>query len=134
MQWVIDTSSLASQFLPDESSKSADHFFSKLLQHDTLLVPSLCWYELCNVLVVAVKRKRLTVNQTFVIIDELQTLPLQIEPPIDQKNIIELAQDNALSAYDAAYLQLAIRSNAGLFTLDKALHKVAQRLGIKIFR
>jgi predicted nucleic acid-binding protein len=39
-----------------------------------------------------------------------------------------------LTAYDAAYLDLASRENLTLATLDKAMRKAADQSGISIFR
>lgn len=41
-----------------------------------------------------------------------------------------LAQEQVLSVYDAAYLELAIRLGAPLATRDTALRSAATRLGI----
>ena len=46
---------------------------------------------------------------------------------------LPLACDYALSAYDAAYLDLSLRHRAPLATLDGKLRKAAQRAGVQIF-
>jgi len=48
-------------------------------------------------------------------------------------NVLPLARDYGLSAYDAAYLELAIRHSVPLATLDRNLQKAAKRAGIRIF-
>jgi len=48
-------------------------------------------------------------------------------------NVLPLAREYSLSAYDAAYLELSIRHGAPLATLDGKLQKAAQKAGIKTF-
>jgi len=48
-------------------------------------------------------------------------------------NILPLAREYDLSAYDAAYLDVAVRHRALLATLDAALQKAGRAAGIKIF-
>lgn len=48
-------------------------------------------------------------------------------------HVLPLARDYGLSAYDAAYLELAIRHNSPLATIDRGLRKAARRGGIEIF-
>ena len=48
-------------------------------------------------------------------------------------SILPLARRHRLSAYDAAYLELAVRCGAPLATLDAGLKKAAIQAGIPIF-
>ena len=48
-------------------------------------------------------------------------------------NILPLAREYGLSAYDAAYLDVAVRHGAPPATLDNKLQKAAQKAGIEIF-
>jgi predicted nucleic acid-binding protein len=43
-----------------------------------------------------------------------------------------LAMEYELTAYDAAYLELAQRKGLGLATLDQRLHSAALRAGVKV--
>ena len=47
--------------------------------------------------------------------------------------IAELARTHQLSAYDASYLELAIRRNLPLASLDAALVRAAKRAGVAVF-
>lgn len=46
---------------------------------------------------------------------------------------LELARRYKLSAYDASYLELALRSDLPLATLDDDLRKAAKQAGVKVF-
>ena len=45
-------------------------------------------------------------------------------------NTLELARRYSLSAYDAAYLELALREGVALAILDVGLHNAATKAGI----
>jgi predicted nucleic acid-binding protein len=47
--------------------------------------------------------------------------------------VVPLAREHKLSAYDAAYLDLAIREGAPLATLDNGLRKAAKAAGVRIY-
>jgi predicted nucleic acid-binding protein len=49
-------------------------------------------------------------------------------------NVLPLAREYGLSAYDAAYLDVAVRQGAPLATLDNALQKAGRSAGIEIFK
>jgi predicted nucleic acid-binding protein len=46
---------------------------------------------------------------------------------------LAIAREHGLSAYDAAYLELAIRADARLATLDKALRAAARKAGVTVY-
>ena len=48
--------------------------------------------------------------------------------------ILPLAREYDLSAYDAAYLNMAVQHGEPLATLDAALQKAGRAAGIKIFK
>jgi len=48
-------------------------------------------------------------------------------------NVLPLAREYDLSAYDAAYLEVAMRRNAWLATLDERLRKAGRKSGVEIF-
>ncbi|OGL48521.1 MAG: hypothetical protein A2161_17440 [Candidatus Schekmanbacteria bacterium RBG_13_48_7] len=136
MNWVIDCSFAAALFLPDEKSNKVSSFFSGLSTEDSLWIPSLWWYELTNVLAVAERRKRLCHEDVIKIIylyDQFSILTDNIRIFSLCSHIYDLAKTNQLSAYDAAYLELAIRKDATLATLDKELLETATTSGIRTF-
>jgi predicted nucleic acid-binding protein len=47
--------------------------------------------------------------------------------------VLPLAKRNQLSAYDATYLELALRENAPLASFDEALQAAAKREGAALF-
>lgn len=122
--------------MPDENSAEVRLFFEKLKDNDTLWVPILWWYEITNVLVVATRRNRITqmdMERILSLLDQFNFKTDYWDGTSYSHEIYETAQLYILSAYDAAYLELASRKNCNLASLDKKLVEAAQKAGIKAF-
>ncbi len=130
---VVDCSFAAALFLPDTRSKQVETFFAELDEPFELWVPALWWYEFSNVLVTATRGKVISGADIIKIIRIFAALPIETDraaPGTLTRAIHGLAIEYGLSAYDAAYLELAIRLQSPLATLDRQLHKASQRCGI----
>jgi predicted nucleic acid-binding protein len=133
VDWVLDSSFALAWGLPDETSPHAQQFLEHLSKEDTLWVPALWWYEISNALVVAQRRRRLTEADRFSLLDLYGELPLHTDTHLTSETVGRLqglAHEHGLSAYDAAYLELAIRKSASLATLDRKLAAAARHVGI----
>ena len=64
----------------------------------------------------------------------LRVLHLQHDDNYDEETVMELAREYALSAYDAAYLETAMRRGDVLATLDRALAAAASAEGAAVRR
>ena len=136
MKFVIDCSFSCALFLPDENSTFVSNFFESLTKREVILVPTLWWYEIANVLVMAVRRDRINhaqVTEIIELVDEFEITTKEISSFSSVKNIYEIAQIYRLSAYDAAYLSLAITEKAALATLDENLLKAAKKIGAEVY-
>jgi predicted nucleic acid-binding protein len=136
-KWVIDCSFAAALFLPDKASSRVNRFFSEHSDSRTLHVPMLWWYEMTNVLCVAERKKMLKEVDVQRITGLLSRFPLETDeawgfPYI--RRLYEVARTYGLSSYDAAYLELAIRIDAQLATLDKELIAAASACGVATHR
>ncbi len=132
---VIDASVALAWCFPDEDSDYADRVLVALEGH-AVLVPALWSIEITNALLVAEKRKRVKQVETRRFIDLLSelTVVMDARPVADAvSNILPLGREYAISAYDAAYLDVAIRHAAPLATLDSNLRKAGISAGIEIF-
>ena len=54
-------------------------------------------------------------------------------PERERQSVLPLARDHGLSAYDAAYLELSVRYNTPLATLDRKLRKAGRSAGVKLY-
>jgi len=132
--FVIDTSVVMTWCFQDQSSRYADHILDRL-EADSGFVPSIWPLEVCNVLLVAERKKRLGEADSSRFIALLGELPIIIEqePPERMlREIFALARKHKLSSYDASYLDLAMRKGLPIATLDKKLLAAAQRSGVPI--
>ncbi len=137
MDWVLDCSLALAWALPDETSGRADQFLVGVSPTSVLWVPALWWYELSNGLLMAQRRKRLSEADRVRLLDLYGMLPVQTDTDLGPEAIRRfhaLAQEYTLSAYDAAYLELAQRKGLGLATLDQPLIKAARKAGVSVVR
>jgi predicted nucleic acid-binding protein len=118
---VVDTSVSAAWFLPDESTPFTEAALSATAI-DEVWVPSLWLLEIGNLLINAQRRQRITAAQRIELISSAEGLRLRVDrEPVTLRSIDALADRHRLSTYDAAYLELAIRRQLPLATLDTAL-------------
>jgi predicted nucleic acid-binding protein len=133
--WVVDSSIALAWALPDETSKEADRFLSRISIRSILWVPALWWYEIANALLMAQRRKRLGEAERMRLMELYRRLPIRTDMALDSDilwRLHTLAIEYNLSAYDAAYPELAQRRGLGLATVDRTLRFAAQRAGIKV--
>jgi predicted nucleic acid-binding protein len=122
---VIDASFAAAWFLPDEDRTEADTVAARFAT-DRMLVPDLFRHELRNLLLTALRRGRLSEDECFRQIARAERFPLLGCGPGDAARVARLAVDRSLTAYDAAYLSLALDERAALATFDAALAAAAR--------
>jgi predicted nucleic acid-binding protein len=133
---VIDASVALAWCFPDEASDYADAVLVAL-EDRTAMVPSIWSVEITNALLVGERRKRIRQPEVRRFVELLKGLSIleDAQPFADTvSNVLPLAREYDLSAYDAAYLDVALRHEAPLATLDAALQKAGRAAGIKIFR
>jgi predicted nucleic acid-binding protein len=135
MRYVLDCSLALAWALPDEHSKRAEHLLAEVSDESQLWVPALWWYELANALVMAHRRHRLTDSDSTRLLELYGSLPIQTDAhlnPDTLRRVHALAKEHALSAYDAAYLELAQRKDMPLATLDRRLTGAARKAGVEL--
>lgn len=134
--FVIDASVALAWCFEDETNVVADRVLERLV--DSAGLAPLIWpLEVGNALIGAERRGRLSQAESERFLELLRQLPIHIEPATLTQMFgegIALAREQNLSTYDAAYLDLAMRSGLPLATLDEALHQAAIRCGVKDFQ
>ncbi len=132
---MLDCSVALAWGIPDERSLAADALLSRLAKDGRLWVPALWWYELSSALATAQRRGRLSDADALRLIELYRLLPIFTDTLLGADAVFRLgalAQLYRLSAYDAAYLELAQRRGIGLATLDEALMAAARKAGLEI--
>ena len=104
------------------------------IARDEAIVPTLFWYEIRNVLVMAERRKRIAPARTTAFLSDLSLLPFSVDGLPREASVLDLARRRSLSVYDATYLELAQRTKAPLATLNQALITAAKKEGIPLFK
>jgi predicted nucleic acid-binding protein len=131
---VVDASVALAWGFPDEASEYADTVLVAL-EEQRILVPVIWALEITNALLIGQRHKRInsTEIQRFISLLEGLTVHEDLLPIASSvANILPLAREYSLSAYDASYLAVAIRHNAVLATLDTGLKSAAKKAGIKL--
>ena len=134
MPFVVDASvALAWQF-EDEASEYADRVLERL-REDRAAAPSIWPLEVANALLVAERRGRLSPAKVARAVELLLELPISIHDVAAELvlgAVLDLARAHGLSAYDAVYLELAMREGLPLATQDEALRAATQRVGVPL--
>lgn len=132
MAVVFDCSVTLAWFLKDERTIFTDTAFD-LLETAECWVPFLWRLEFPNALLVAERKKRLGREQRLEILDNAAQLFLRTDVALpDIRSLSALADRRAITVYDAAYLELAVRSGFDLITLDRALAEAASAEGVAV--
>jgi predicted nucleic acid-binding protein len=132
---VLDASVTMTWCYPDEQSDFAYRVLDKL-EIWQAVVPSLWALEVANALVLGERRQRITPADIARFFELLRGLPIETDVQTVSRALgdtLQLARTHALSAYDAAYLELAMREGLVLATLDGRLKDAAKAVGIKVF-
>lgn len=132
---VVDASTALAWGFPDEGSDYADAVLVAL-EGKTILVPSIWSLEIANAILVGERKARLRQPEISRFTALLQGLSVveDVQPIADHVgNVLPLARQYSLSGYDAAYLELSLRHDVPLATLDERLGNAARRAGVAIF-
>lgn len=127
MSLVLDSSITLAWAYSDETTLPVTQIF-ELLSQGGAWVPGLWRLEVANVLEMGVRRKRHDRHFRDATLADLAQLPIQVDPQTDHQAwgaTLRLAERHRLTLYDAAYLELALRRNLPLATLDEDLRHAA---------
>lgn len=134
---VLDCSVTMSWFFTDEYSPHVQ-YVRKCLETDWIArIPHLWVTEILNSFLTAERRNRIDAWSTFISLNILRRLPVQIEPVPDiqtQLQILYLSRTFNLTAYDASYLERALRSGYPIATLDQEIQKAAYAAGVNLLQ
>ena len=132
--FVLDASLALQWFLEDEADRKYSLAVLASLAEKRALVPFLWFYEIGNGLLMAQRRKRITLDQIDGFLTRLTALPIDAAPqtPSDIFKLPAFAQSYSLTNYDAAYLSLAAFSKLPLATTDVDLHRTAASAGVNL--
>ena len=135
MNLVLDASASLAWILkradPDEHEEARS--WLRDLGANTVRVPTHFVLEVVNGLAVAERRGVIEAAPAQAFLTRLAGLEIILDPPpslIDAGRILQLARHNQLTAYDAIYLDLAMRTDSALATFDKRLATARDLAGV----
>ncbi|MBV8314323.1 MAG: type II toxin-antitoxin system VapC family toxin [Planctomycetaceae bacterium] len=135
-RFVLDGSVTLAWLFHDEADPYADAIVAKLPALE-MLVPCLWHLEIANVLLVGERRGRSSQADTTSWLSYLSGLPIVVDGATEARawtDTLNLARQLGLTAYDAAYLELALREGVPLATLDAKLRAAAQTVGVPLYQ
>jgi predicted nucleic acid-binding protein len=128
---VIDASAALAWLFGEEQAQSHE----ARLGDSGLVAPSLWRLEVVNAVLVKERRGHISASQGNKFLQILEALEISIAgdpagPGL--KQLAVFARPHQLTAYDAAYLELAIEFGIPLWTYDRNMRDAAKRLGVSL--
>ena len=132
--WVLDCSVTMAWCFEDERTQATDDLMGGAVP---VLVPQIWPLEVGNVLMLAMRKGRITTSKQKQFLGLLKLLPITVDVfGLDEtlRHVMTLAGEHHLTTYDASYLELAIRLGLPLASLDDKLKATAASAGVAEFR
>jgi len=136
MRYVADASYIASLLLPDEKA-DLKGFDRKTFFINGVTCPGILQLEVASVLLKSERRKRINPEQAKELSAIFDEFPILLQPTLTHEQrhvVVSLSRKHDLTPYDASYLELAIRLDLHLISLDVELIQAGQREGISVNR
>ena len=135
MSFVLDASAALAWVYERGDPAEADKARVLLVRLDDedALAPELWHLEVLNALVVGQRKGAISVAKATDFLARLDALPIRTQSESlagRKEQLFSLAREHDLSAYDAAYLDLAIRSGCALATFDRKLGRARDKAGV----
>jgi predicted nucleic acid-binding protein len=133
MRFVLDASVTLSWFVDRPVAPYAAHVKQLLLKECQAVVPVIWRLEVANGFVMTERRGLSLPSDTTEMLQALDVVLQSIETVSDSvsmRQIIAAARDFRLTAYDAAYLELARAQKLPIATLDRQIKAAAAKAGI----
>ena len=130
---VLDASVVVAWGFREEGSQLDD--LIRRVAAEVGIVPMHWVLELTNTLLQGERRGRLKAGQQQEILSNIQALPIRIDEETCQRGwreTLALAETFGLTTYDAAYLELAMRLDVPLATLDQDLARAARAAKVRL--
>jgi predicted nucleic acid-binding protein len=135
-EFVLDCSITVAWFFEDEVDAYAEAVEDSLAAARAV-VPVLWPLEVANALLMSERRKRATEAKVGTFLALLRSLPVTHDAETNAgawSDTLTLARLQRLSAYDAAYLELALRRGLPVATADEDLKKAARIIGVPMYK
>ncbi|MGH9496920.1 MAG: type II toxin-antitoxin system VapC family toxin [Candidatus Sulfotelmatobacter sp.] len=134
-RFVLDASVALSWFIDRPTAPYADQIRKLLLQGKSGVVPAIWSLEVANGFLISERRGATSPYETTEMLQELDVVLRSIEVTHGAPSVrraVDSSRQANLTAYDAAYLDLAMEQRLSIATLDRRLSEAARRIGIPL--
>ncbi len=128
---VLDASIAAAWIFDDEEDPRADEALIRV-ESGHAVVPQIWKFEIHNSLLFAMRRGRIDPYEIGPRLRVLAELPIDTDHSPDFDIAFALAREYGMTFYDAVYLELAVRREAPIATLDQELARAAASEGLQV--
>ena len=131
---MLDVSATLPWCFEDEATAGSVALLDRLADA-VVVVPALWHIELANALLHGERRKRIDSVAVVEFLALIGSLAIEADHWLDQRvlgTLLAVARQYRLTAYDSAYLELAVRRALPLATRDAALRGAARSAGIAL--
>ncbi len=131
---MIDASVALAWCFADEATPATDALLDRLAEEEAA-APALWRLEVANALAMAERRGRLTLAGLTRSLALLQRVAVVIDGEGSERafrEVLDLARNERLTVYDAAYLELALRLGLPLASKDARLRRAAAGHGLAL--
>jgi predicted nucleic acid-binding protein len=132
--FVLDASVAMAWCFEDEATPYTEAVLQRLTGAGAL-VTAVWPYEVGNVLLGAERRGRITQSQAMRFLELLRALPISVDEhgmTHAWADVMALGRAHRLTAYDAAYLELAARTDLPLASQDEQLLQASRAVGVVV--
>jgi predicted nucleic acid-binding protein len=135
---VLDASMVLSWHLRRQDSDEATLAQSALeeVASQGAIVPGLCYSEIGSGLLMGERRHLTDADQVTAFQMDLAQLKISLDsasPSATLSRVLSLARSSGLTAYDATYLELVLRTGLKLATFDRQLAEAVRKAGGRVF-
>ncbi|MGH9607607.1 MAG: type II toxin-antitoxin system VapC family toxin [Terracidiphilus sp.] len=128
LAWLID------RVDPTEARLASETLLT--LRSEDAAVPALWFAEIANGILVAERRGALDLAKSNLFLGMVSGLPIEQDAARTsalQPEVLKIARACRLTAYDATYLELALRTGRTLATFDRQLADAARKASARVF-
>ena len=125
MEVLLDASAIMAIILNEPNR----HEVIKLTENTILLAPEVISFEIGNALINLHKKQKITEEKLISAYKKYTSIPIRIIT-VDVEKALKIACMYGIFAYDAYYLEIAVRLKLPLITFDKQMESVGLQLKI----
>lgn len=132
---VLDASVTLCWLFGDQATAYTDDVLDRIGGGCEALTPTIWPFEIANAMIVGERRKLISHMQVVAFVEALRALGIRAETVDGERafgRVLEMARRFRLSAYDASYIELAVRKGWPLSTVDGPLRSAAKAAGVDL--